>query len=45
MNFGYILDNTEITPSPPKERVGTIWSSQPEYIASSSLQRLAICAT
>ena len=40
-----MLDNTDITPNPPKERIGKIWSSLPEYIARLSLHKFAILAT
>lgn len=42
---GNILDRTEITPAPPRESTGSIWSSFPEYIAISSPHKLEICAT
>jgi len=41
-SLGIIFDNTDTTPSPPKDNIGTIWSSLPEYIAKLSLQRAAI---
>lgn len=45
VNLGYKLDKTDITPKAPKESVGIIWSSFPEYIVISSLQSCAILAT
>ena len=43
-SFGATFDKTEITPFPPNESIGKIWSSLPEYIAKSSPQRCAILA-
>ena len=34
VSFGAMFDNTEITPKPPKERIGKIWSSLPEYTSN-----------
>ena len=45
VNFGSIFDKTEITPRPPKDKIGIIWSSFPEYIFKLSLQSDAILAT
>ena len=42
---GTIFERTEITPNPPNERIGKIWSSFPEYICKLSLQSAAISAT
>lgn len=39
-----MFDKTEITPIPPKDKIGTIWSSFPEYIFKFSLHREAILA-
>jgi hypothetical protein len=39
-----MFESTDITPIPPNESIGTIWSSFPEYIFKSSLQRFAISA-
>ena len=44
--FGATLDSTEITPIPPSDMIGTIWSSLPEYRSTLSPARdisLAIC--
>ena len=32
MKFGTIFESTEITPIPPIDKIGIIWSSFPEYI-------------
>ena len=37
---GATLDSTEITPLPPRERRGTIWSSLPEYKSTLPSDRL-----
>ena len=42
---GKIFDNTDITPIPPSDIIGTIWSSFPEYICKLFLQSDAISAT
>ena len=39
------LESTDITPFPPKDKIGTIWSSFPEYIVRLSPHKLAIFAT
>lgn len=44
MNFGTTFDNTEITPIPPRDRIGTIWSSFPEYTCRFSRQSALISA-
>ena len=44
MNLGAILDSTEITPSPPKDKIGTIWSSFPEYMCKFSRHSALISA-
>ena len=42
--LGATFDNTEITPSPPRESIGSTWSSFPLYMYKLSLQRFAIFA-
>ena len=42
---GLIFDKTEITPKPPNDNIGNIWSSLPEYIFKLSPHRCAISAT
>lgn len=39
------MERTEITPKPPRERIGKTWSSLPEYIARLLPHKLAISAT
>ena len=40
-----MFDNTEITPLPLTDKMGTIWSSFPEYIEKSSPHKLEILET
>ena len=40
-----MLDRTEITPIPPSDKIGIIWSSFPEYIFKLFPHKLAIFAT
>lgn len=44
VNFGAMFDKTDITPMPPRERIGTIWSSLPEYTCKFSRQSALISA-
>ena len=39
-----MFDSTEITPKPPSDRIGTIWSSFPEYTCRFSLHSAFISA-
>ena len=40
-----IIAGTDITPFPPNDNIGIIWSSFPEYMSKFSLQSSAIFAT
>jgi len=40
-----MFDNTDITPIPPNDSIGIIWSSLPEYICKLSPHNDAIFAT
>ena len=42
VSFGKILDKTEITPLPPIDINGTIWSSFPQYKSSLPFTRLIV---
>ncbi len=44
MYLGAIFDNTDITPRPPRDKIGTIWSSFPEYMCKFSRQSALISA-
>lgn len=44
MNFGSMFDKTEMTPKPPKDKIGIIWSSFPEYMCKLSWHKAAILA-
>ena len=39
---GFIFERTDITPWPPNDKIGKIWSSFPEYISRLSPHKLAI---
>lgn len=43
--MGFIFDKTEIAPIPPKDNIGIIKSSLPEYIFKLSPHKCAILAT
>ena len=45
VSLGNTLAKTDITPLPPRDSIGTIWSSFPLYIAKSSPHNLDISAT